>query len=131
MSGVECVGGKCPLCGHGLLQKYESSYSGYMFDACPSCGYLNSNTEDLNRLEGKSDTDDDKETLKKNIIEDWKTILNHCRCNNRVELIKCSKIRDNYTTEESEFYPTILELRGDDLKNIKEAVEELKRDNLI
>jgi hypothetical protein len=39
MSGVETVSAPCPNCDKAMYQKYESNLSGFMFDACFSCGY--------------------------------------------------------------------------------------------
>lgn len=132
MSGLETYGGKCPICGKGMLQKYESSYSGYMFDACPWCGYVNSNKEDLKDINQSSNLIKDKnEVLKDNIIDDWNSILSAFQCTNREELIKNCDLPEERTEEDSEFYPTLLEVKEDELKAIQKAVEELKQNNLI
>jgi hypothetical protein len=39
MAGIETVSGACPNCKKAMYQKYESSPSGFTFDACFSCGY--------------------------------------------------------------------------------------------
>jgi hypothetical protein len=61
MSGTETVSGPCPVCGKAMFQKYETSLSGFMFDACFSCGYAS----------GECDR------LPKTAREIWQSILQH------------------------------------------------------
>lgn len=61
MSGTETVSAPCPNCGKAMYQKYESNLSGFMFDACFTCGYASGEC--------------DRTALKS--VEIWESILTH------------------------------------------------------
>jgi hypothetical protein len=90
MAGVETYGGCCPECLKGMLQKWESSNSGFMFDACPWCGFIYSEG-----IEGKT-----KEEV-------WNEILVHHSVKTREELIKRMNYEMYVNRENSDFYPSI------------------------
>ena len=92
MAGVETFGeGKCPECGKTLVQKNESLSSGFMFDACPWCGFI--------YAEVNAHSVNDKKA--------WQSILEHHKVSSRTELIEKFDIKEYSTPEESEFWPSI------------------------
>jgi hypothetical protein len=91
MAGIETYGGACPKCLKGMEQKHESSWSGFIFDACPWCGYINV---------GESITKEEEE-------ETWKSILEHCHVETKEELIQRYN-HPMYTPDENkEFFPSL------------------------
>lgn len=78
MSGTETVSAPCPNCGKSMYQKYESSLSGFMFDACFTCGYASgeANREELSAMEV------------------WQSILSHFNCETIEGLVNKEKWLD-------------------------------------
>ena len=93
MAGVETIGGCCPKCLSSMLQKWESSHSGFMFDACVWCGFLYYSSENEFKEEEISDV--------------WNMILEQYDTSSRAELVRKWDIQQYYKKEESEFYPSI------------------------
>lgn len=98
MAGVESYGGSCPKCSKGMLQKWESSGYGFMFDACPWCGFAYG-TQDLSDIESSDEV--------------WTSILKHHDVSTRKELIEYFRafgpFPEYVTEEESEFYPSLFD----------------------
>lgn len=115
MADVETYGGKCPICGKAMLQKYnERGGSWLTFDACPFCGFAYSEVDNETVLS--------PEKL-------WADILNHLGVENREELkkklIEKYKFKEFMSEEESEVYPSVFryENMGEYLSNFKKVAE--------
>lgn len=90
MAGIETYGGSCPKCSHGMQQKFESAFSGFMFDACPWCGFIYAT---------------DVEHHLNDFV--WKEILNHFDVSTKEEMIAKYELPPFTPDENKEFYPSI------------------------
>ncbi|MFF2532241.1 hypothetical protein ACFVS2_25360 [Brevibacillus sp. NPDC058079] len=95
MAGIETYGGCCPKCLRGMEQKFESSWSGFMFDACSYCGFIYAD-------EGKVMTIEEKEQA-------WASILDHFQVSSREELRTQYPEKEYPSAMESEFYPSLFD----------------------
>lgn len=90
--GTETYGGTCPKCQKAMMQKHESSLSGFMFDACPWCGFA----------DGQLDFG---ETPTPEYI--WNAIFDHHHVKSREELIASMELPESVPVEESLYHPSI------------------------
>ncbi|MGV2886024.1 hypothetical protein [Paenibacillus taichungensis] len=93
MSGIETYGGCCPRCQKGMQQKWNSSFEGLLFDACPWCGFAYDGGK-------KPLTEEDAKSL-------WTVILEHAHVASREELIQKYNLKPYVSREESDFYPSL------------------------
>jgi hypothetical protein len=100
MAGVETYGGCCPKCLKGMLQKWESSWSGFMFDACPWCSFIYIGT--------------DKETSEEDKKEAWEAILEHHGVGTRIDLIAKMNLPEYTLEENKEFFPSLWNYSNDE-----------------
>lgn len=98
MAGTETYGGCCPQCLKAMEQKHETSWSGFMFDACPHCGFIYAEVNGAEK---------DKE-------EAWEAILDHARVGSRVELIAEYPQPEYLSPVQSDFYPSIFNYSNDE-----------------
>lgn len=101
MAGIETYGGCCPKCLKGMEQKYNSSWSGFMFDGCPHCGFIYVDGEEAM-------TEQDIETS-------WKSILDHYQVSTRAELVEKYHHSVEYIPlSQDEFYPSLFDYSKDE-----------------
>lgn len=93
MSGIETYGGCCPRCLKAMEQKWNSSYDGLIFDACPWCGFAYDGGQ-------KPLTEKEEASL-------WAVILEHAQVASREELIQTYNLKPYMSRKESDFYPSL------------------------
>lgn len=124
MSSTETYNGVCPLCEKGLLQKYETSGYGYIFDACPWCGYVVDN-----QMEDDIYNYND---VKRNYIVNWNTILDAYKYSSRQDLIDSLKLEEFPGDDKSGLYPRIFSAQDTKSLNvIKEVIKEFTRNTTL
>lgn len=99
MAGIETYGGCCPKCLRGMEQKWESSMSGLMFDACVWCGFIY--------------IGEGIETSKDEATNAWNSIFDHYGVSNKEELIKKNNYLPHTLKENTEFFPSIFNYSND------------------
>ena len=73
MPKIETYGGSCPECQKHMLQKGPAYHGGFVFDACPWCGFAYGEISEL---------------PVKDPSKIWKSIFDHYGCETRKELIE-------------------------------------------
>lgn len=117
MSSTETYNGVCPICEKGLLQKHETSGYGYIFDACPWCGYVVDS-----QMEGDIYNYND---VKRNYIVNWNTILTTYNYKSRQDLINELKLEEFPEDDKSGLYPRIFSVNDSKALNIiKDVIKE-------
>lgn len=96
MAGIETYGGCCPKCLKPMMQKWESSYHGFMFEACPWCGFAFGEIDTVGIESSKV----------------WDIILKRNFVNSREDLIKLYNWTPS-TKDEDELYPSIFNYSKD------------------
>ena len=77
---IETIGGCCPNCNNIILIKLvPHSLGSFQFDACPTCGFIEFETNDIRSQD---------DTTTESRIETWIAILEHTRCTNLSDLKK-------------------------------------------
>lgn len=102
MSSTENYTGACPICKRGLMQRHESTGYGYIFDACPWCGYVVDN-----QMEGDIRSYRD---VKANYLGNWTTILSAHKFNCRKDLIEKLELEEFPEKDEFGAYPSIFKV---------------------
>lgn len=117
MSGTETYGGKCPHCEKPMLQKWDSSPSALLFDACVHCGFIYGTF--FSEEHGIKDIDgNDAVTI-------WGQILNaHSQSGKPADVI--DMLKDSVTGEDvDDFYPSIFDYSNDSEEEIKGRIVDL------
>jgi hypothetical protein len=78
MAGTETISAPCPNCKKAMYQKHESSLSGFMFDACFSCGYASGECDRTSMT----------------ALEIWNSILEHFKVKSISELVESQEWLD-------------------------------------
>lgn len=99
--GYEGFGGCCPKCLKQMDQKYESSYSGFLFEACWFCGFIY--------------VMDENDVTPKDIAEEtWKDLFAHNGVTSREQLIEKEELQEYTSMSNKEFFPSIFSYKKDE-----------------
>lgn len=108
MSGIEDYGGQCPLCKNPMLMKWESCRLGFLFDACPWCGFAYG-------------TDSDGEYSSKEV---WRAIFAAHKVKSLEELIKKLKLTKDGNGGAGSISPSIFDYSKDSKEELKKRITE-------
>lgn len=117
MAGIETYGGKCPNCTKPMLQKYDSSTTALMFDACPHCGFIYGTVFE----EGKGITSISKD----NATDIWRQILEH-HGETSMEALASRHAAIETGEGIDDFYPSLFDYSGDTDEEIQSRITTLK-----